>query len=295
MIYVSTACVKRNKICEILKDYAEHGIRNIELSGGTRYYDGLENDLLRLQSEYGLTYACHAYFPPPKEDFVVNLASCNDEIYQHSINHYLECIELLRIMNCKVLSVHAGFLIEVGVQEIGKLIANYVTYDTETAIDRFCSAYKRIEECANSYGIDMFLENNVVSWKNYLQWGMQNHMLMTDYGSIMEMKRKMDFQLLLDLGHLKVSSNSLGLSFEGQLQKLSPQIQWFHVSNNNSIEDEHRILSDGDQIISMLQKYGRQNIPITLEAKGEIEEVVKCYRLLENVQHDMRQNKEYWE
>ena len=72
MIYVSTACLKRNRISKVLKEYGKNGIKNIELSGGTEYYNNIEADLKRYKKEYYLKYACHAYFPPSKEDFVVN-------------------------------------------------------------------------------------------------------------------------------------------------------------------------------------------------------------------------------
>ena len=114
MIYVSSSCVKKHNIAGVIQHLAESVIRNIELSGGTDYYDSIEHDLTVLKQKYHLQYACHAYFPPPKIPFVVNLASCNDWIYQQSINHYIHCIEMLKRIDCKILSIHAGFLIEIG-------------------------------------------------------------------------------------------------------------------------------------------------------------------------------------
>ena len=96
MIYVSSSCIRNNNIAEIICSLSEKGIRNIELSGGTEYYEGIEDDLKILKKRYQLQYACHAYFPPPKVPFVVNLASCNDDIYKKSIEHYDNCIKLLK-------------------------------------------------------------------------------------------------------------------------------------------------------------------------------------------------------
>ena len=39
MIYVSSSCLKNNNITEIICQLADRGIQNIELSGGTDYYD----------------------------------------------------------------------------------------------------------------------------------------------------------------------------------------------------------------------------------------------------------------
>ena len=77
MIYISTACVRHKKISDSVKELAENGFLNIELSGGTDYYEGYIDDLLELQKKYKLNYICHNYFPPPKEHFVLakNIAS----------------------------------------------------------------------------------------------------------------------------------------------------------------------------------------------------------------------------
>ena len=52
MIYVSTACIKLEKISESVKFLAEQGFKNIELSGGTEYYPEFERDLVKLKEKY---------------------------------------------------------------------------------------------------------------------------------------------------------------------------------------------------------------------------------------------------
>ncbi len=72
------------KIRDSVQELAENGFQNIELSGGTEYYENFERDLIELKGEYNLNYRCHNYFPPPKKPFVLNLASLNDETFQMS-------------------------------------------------------------------------------------------------------------------------------------------------------------------------------------------------------------------
>jgi len=55
MIYISTSCVKHKKIKVSIQELVDNGYTNIELSGGTEYYDGFENDLLELKEKYGIT------------------------------------------------------------------------------------------------------------------------------------------------------------------------------------------------------------------------------------------------
>ena len=181
MIYVSSACVKEKNIANVIEKLAGKGIKNIELSGGTDYYCGIWKDLEELKKQYHLNYACHAYFPPPPVPFVVNLASCNDKIYRQSMEHYIQCIDMLKSVECRVLSIHAGFLVEINTDEIGHKLSSRTVYDEDKAYDRFCTAYEHLAGLCRKNGIKFFLENNVLSAENYEEFGRHNYMMMTDY------------------------------------------------------------------------------------------------------------------
>lgn len=279
-VYVSTACIKKNNIAEIIQLLAQHNMCNIELSGGTDYYREIEHDLKELKQKYHLNYACHAYFPPPKIPFVVNLASCNDDIYEQSINHYVQCVEMLRRLDCKVLSVHAGFFIEIGAKEIGKKINSRIIYDEDDAYDRFCAAYKYIDKLCGENGITLFLENNVLSAENYAEFESHNYFMMTDYASIMKMRERMDFNLLLDLGHLHVSANALGLDYAQQCGWLKEYIKWIHISENNGIFDEHKPLKGESNIVKEFDKVYASPMNVTLETVGSIEEILASAEII---------------
>lgn len=280
MIYVSSACIKKHNIEEVIHELAKNDIRNIELSGGTDYYSNLVSDLEQLKQIHNLNYVCHAYFPPPKEPFVVNLASCNDQIYKQSINHYVQCIEMLKRIDCKVLSIHAGFLVEIGTDEIGKKLNSRVVYDEGKAYDRFCTAYEYIAKLCSKNDITFYLENNVLSAESYQQFDYHNYMMMTDYASIMEMKKQLNFNLLLDLGHLHVSSTTLGLDYTQECNKLKEYVKWLHISENNGVFDEHKPLRSDSRIIEEFCKMYSPGLNVTLETVGSIEEILESVELI---------------
>lgn len=282
MIYVSSACLKKEKIDEVLKEYVDAGIINIELSGGTTYYANLIPDLIKFKQEHKVEYACHAYFPPPERDFVVNLAACNDLIYEQSIEHYKKCIELLPQIGCNVLSVHAGFLTEISTNEIGKKLTYKIIYDRDEAIEKFCNAIIYLKKLCKEKGISLYVENNVLSEDNYCTSKGHNYLLMTDYASICEIRKKVEFDLLLDLGHLYVSANTLKLNFEEQVRQLGEVAKWIHVSENNGIRDEHKPLVEGSNICKELQQIDKK-INITLETKGNIHQILNSVYLVENI------------
>lgn len=277
MLYLSSSAIKKDTIGDVLDACASSGITNIELSGGTRYYESILEDLKKYKLKNGFKYAVHAYFPPPKDDFVVNLASCNDEIYNCSVQHYLSCIEMLKSLDCHVLGIHAGFFVEVGVEQIGKEISADIVYDKQEGMERFCSAYNKIKKEASKYQIEVYLENNVLDEGNYRRFHGNNYFMMTDYETIMEMKKKIEFPLLLDLGHLFVSCHTLGLDFEEQVERLKQHVRWIHVSDNNGVLDMHQPLVVRSPIYHAFLKLLDRVENVTLEAKGSFEEIRENY------------------
>lgn len=282
MIYVSSCCIRKNNITEIIRQLAESGVRNIELSGGTDYHDRIEDDLVMLQRIYGLKYTCHAYFPPHQNPFVVNLASCNDKIYKQSIEHYVHCIDMLKRIKCSVLSIHAGFLIEIGADEIGKKLSGKIVYDEEKAYDRFCTAYEKISKLCNENKISLFLENNVLNAENFKEFEYHNYMMMTDYTSIMKMKEQLEFNLLLDLGHLHVSARTLGLNYTDECEKLKGYVKWIHLSENNGIFDEHKPLKENSEIVETFRKMYGPYMNVTLETVGSIAGILSSASIVES-------------
>lgn len=283
MIYVSSSCVKATNITDIIHILAQQDIRNIELSGGTDYYPEIGADLKKLKQAYDLNYTCHAYFPPSQIPFVVNLASCNDQIYNQSVMHYIQCIEMLKKLECKVLSIHAGFLIEIGANEIGHRLSNRTIYNEDAAYDRFCKAYEYIAKLCFQNKIDLYLENNVLSAENYKEFDYHNYMMMTDFDSIMMMRKRLDFNLLLDLGHLHVTSNTLGLNYTQECRSLQEYIKWIHVSENDGIVDEHQPLKENSKIFKELSKLYNTELNITLETKGRTADILNSIKLIESI------------
>ncbi len=283
MVYVSSSCINKNRIGDVINQLAQSGIRNIELSGGTEYYDGLVYDLIRQSEKYQLKYTCHAYFPPSKVPFVVNLASCNDEIYKQSLEHYDNCLELLKKIDCNVLSVHSGFMVEIHKNEIGKKISNVIVYDKNESYSRFCYAYQRLLKKCNKQGVTLYLENNVLSRENYDVFGYNNYFMMIDYETIMYMKKQIEFDLLLDLGHLYVSANTLGLDYGKECKQLKEYVKWIHISENNGISDEHKSLRTGSKILEEFCNIYDSGMNVTLEAIGDITDILKSIKMLGSI------------
>jgi len=278
MIYVSSSCVKNNKIKDSVQELAGNGFKNIELSGGTEYYENFETDLLELKDKYNLNYRCHNYFPPPKKPFVLNLASLNDETFQMSFDHLKKVVALSSRLGADKFAFHAGFFIDIKLSEIGKKLSRDNLFDEKKSVERFCSAYDIVKEQAKN--VSLFIENNVFSKTNAETYDGENPFMMTNFNEYKSLKEKIDFNLLLDVAHLKVSAKTLGLNWESEFENMMSVSSYIHVSDNDSFHDLNSQLTKNSSLLSMLKQSDTKNKDFTLEIYDEMNAIKKSYEVL---------------
>lgn len=276
MIFVSSSCVKHKKIKDAILELIKHGFCNIELSGGTEYYDGLADDLIELKEKYNLNYICHNYFPPPKEHFVLNLASLNNEIYEKTLKHLKNSIDLSKMIGAKKFGFHAGFFIDIKVSEIGKKISKNKPFDKEKAIERFCQGFNDLKFYTNK--IELYIENNVFSSINAKTYNNENFFMLTSYKEYKELKEKIDFNILLDIAHLKVSCKTLGLEFKQEFDAFSKVSDYWHISDNDSLSDQNRSLLK--ETVNLILKSDYKPNIATLEIYETADTIMNNYKIL---------------
>jgi len=284
MIYISSSCVKNNTIKESVLELAQEGYKNIEISGGTKYYDGYVNDLLDLKDNYNLNYLLHNYFPPPQEPFILNIATLNDELYQKSIDHCLSAVNLCKLLGSKKYAIHAGFLIDFTPEEAGKKISLRKVNDRNVAIERFANAWGTITEAA-AEDVTLYIENNVYSQTNYATYEGNNPFLLTDYDGYLELSEKINFTVLLDLAHLKVSCHTLKLDFLSQSSQLMQQTDYFHVSGNDGLHDQNHGIEHDMDVIRFLENCDLSGKTLTLEIYNGLDSIHSSFEKLEAFQN----------
>ena len=278
MIYISSACVKHKKIKDSVHELAENGFKNIELSGGTEYYENFESDLLDLKNKYNLNYLCHNYFPPPKTPFVLNLASLNDETFEMSFNHLQKVIRLSEELGAAKFGFHAGFFIDIKLNEIGKKLSKDNLFDEKKAVKRFCNAFEIIKKDAKN--LSLFIENNVFSKSNAITYDGEKPFMMTSFSDYKSLKKKIDFNLLLDVAHLKVSVKTMGLNWEDEFKNMMSVSSYIHVSDNDGFHDLNNELCKKSDLLSMLKEINTTDKDFTLEIYDGIEAIKKSHTVL---------------
>ncbi|WP_027419905.1 TIM barrel protein [Crocinitomix catalasitica] len=264
MPYISSACVKHAKIKDSLIELSEFGFKSIELSGGTRPYPELKKDLVSLKKDLELNLLLHNYFPPPIKDFVLNLASSNSDILNSSIDHCKKAIELSYLLDSKIFGFHAGFYIDILTSEIGKKINAKAINTQEKSLDIFCESYTELVNFAGK-DVKLYVENNVISTENFKSFNEKNPLMLTSVTDYEELSDRIDFNLLLDVAHLKVSCQTLNNNFQSSLQELFSISDYIHVSDNNGMVDSNNFISEESQLYQDLEKLDWEDKTVTIE------------------------------
>nr|WP_317403054.1 TIM barrel protein [uncultured Helicobacter sp.] len=286
MIYVSSSCIKAQSIRQSVAILANEGFKAIELSGGSEYYPQILEDLLELKEKYNLQFACHNYFPPPKNgDFVINLSSLDSAVFERSLEHLHTALEWNYLLGSKHFGFHAGFFLPLASNELGisHLGHKHRIYDKDKAIEQFIKGYKVLQESAKKLDIALYIENNVISSayaKKYGTWDLAMLLCLEDLTKLQE---SIDCKLLLDVGHLKVSANTMGRDFMNELLGCAEVADYIHLSDNNGLSDENKAISMQSEFLPILASFHHSQKKYTLEVYDGLDSIKRSYEVARKI------------
>lgn len=225
---------------------ATNGIQNIELSAGI-YEENILDCLVKIKKEFNsISFTLHNYFPVPKQPFVFNLASLNNRIRAKSMRHALNAIDLAANVGAGIYSFHAGYLIDPKPRELGGKLHKQQINRRDESIDMFLNNLDTIAKYSSNRDIKIFVENNVLTKKNLLAFK-ENPLLMTHCSEIKDIFSAFpqNVGILIDVGHLKVSSMTFGLDATQELESLLPITSGYHISDNDGKSDSNLTFTKG--------------------------------------------------
>ena len=251
-IYFSTGGYKNQDTFKVVNDLVSKGVNFIELSGTSYSPNNIEKLIEFLPIA---KFQIHNYFPPPKVPFVINLASMNEEIYQKSLDHIFYAIENCNKINSTHYSFHAGFLCDINVNEIGKRVTKKKLQNRKDSISLFIDRLSMVSKKASKHGINIMIENNVLSKKNLDIFG-DNPFLMCDSTECKQIISNTpdNIKLLVDVAHLKVSANSLNFECREFFEKCDDLIGGYHLSDNDGLSDTNNIYDEDAWFWKFLKK-----------------------------------------
>lgn len=268
LTYYSTSSLSKNfSFPEILRIYNKLGIKNVEL--GVCFDSTLNAQ--ELIKRYDFNYIVHHLFPPPKIPFIVNLASENNAILKRSLVQMENSIDFCQENNISLLSFHSGFRSDPDshFKFNFKKISDY-----EISFNIFVDSLKEIVDFAEERDVNVAIENNVLVEQN-VNNGRNDILLMCElweYQKLFKNSNLRKIGLLIDLGHLKITANSLNFDADEFIYSLKDKVYALHIHENNGTLDEHKCIKEGDWALTILNKYFKnEKIPIINECKFQNE------------------------
>ena len=238
-VYLSTSCYGKRPLKNAIELCKKIEPNNIEISA-PHDHQPIEEivNIIKDYKKEGVNFTLHNYFPVPKKSFVLNIASEDEECQNSSYDLIKNALYLAEIANSPLYGVHAGYLKNAKSNKEGQFIfdsggSNY-NKSLKRAVEFVCKISKDFERTNTS----LIIENLFPSPK-------KRHSLNCSYEEIYEYFSFLpeNIGLLLDLGHLNVSSVILDFNREDAFYKIlknfSNRILEVHISENNGLKDEH--------------------------------------------------------
>jgi sugar phosphate isomerase/epimerase len=287
MIYISSSAINSNSIEHCLKELINAGIRNIELSGGTKYCVNVLETLKKYKEKYSLNFLIHNYFPIPEEDFVLNIASHDERARQDSIQFVKKSIDMAYNLEIDFYTLHAGYAGELLPNTDGGYfkILEDSGKSTESAFEIMFESISEVVGYAEEYNIAIGIENL------FPFDGSNNCSLLCTPDYIFQFLDRIfdndNIGFLLDLGHLYISANRFGFDKDGFIMTLSKKYQnkllGIHLSGNDGKTDNHDPLSDDSWQLCVTKKFDLKSIPVTIECRGlSTDKILKQFQMIED-------------
>jgi sugar phosphate isomerase/epimerase len=285
--FISSSCFPKTSISEALEQGGALASKRVELSA-PHNYEPIEkiNKIFRSYRQAGYEILTHNYFPPPIEDFVLNIATSNKHDYRLANQLVNNAIELSEVAGTSIYGLHAGYLYPSACEKNGefKFSGEKMCYDE--ALNNACQFVNEVFEKFSTKKIRLLIEN-LFPGKD------DKHSLFCSSNEMKDFFELVPDQvgLLLDLGHLNITSNLWGINREELLSDIllnfADRIYEVHLSENNGELDQHKaVLEDSWQLsaINILQKSVPNRLLFCLEARNSNrDEIERSLRLINEI------------
>ncbi len=282
MIYVSTACISEKNLNENLKIFNKLNIKNIELTGNISFEKNYKKILKYYKIKHKFNFLIHNYFPIPEKPFMLNLGTENSYLNRKSVDNCLKAIDLCNQLKIKKFSVHAPFLVNFKTSEAGKKIKERKISSKSKILKIFKKNFNLLNKYIDN-DIKLYVENNVLSKENFINFGKKNPLMLTSFKDFDDMRQELNFKPLLDVGHLKVSSKTLGLNFIEEFDNFSKYTDFIQVSDNNGLKDQNYKLKKNGIIFNKLKMLKGKQITYSIEVYGKSENFLNTLKILKKI------------
>lgn len=266
------------KLCE------EAGIQSVEI-GSNHCYEENYNYL----SDFSFQYLFHNYFPIPRDSFVVNIASLDENIRFRSISHIKTAIDFCHEHDGHLYTFHPGFLTDS--KGPNRSNQNYDFHwdqskieksNYEKSVNKMYAAFDEIILYAKLKKVKIAIETEG-SLSNH------NHLLMQkpiEYQKFIEKYYPRDIGINLNIGHLNLSAKAFCFKQEEFIDLIQNYIVAMELSHNNGVEDQHQPLQRDGWYWELIHDTRFEGVYKILEFRNTpISEIVKNIYMIQEKAH----------
>ena len=274
-LFLSTAAFGSSRNLEtVLAAYYAIGIDAIEFGAVHEY----TSDIARLLKTYpDAIFIIHNNFPPPPNPFIFNLASGDVTIRQCSIIQCKKAIDLAVLIQAPLCSFHMGFRVDPPKLGMPFPTTGIATYDE--AYKRFVASFTDVVNYSAQKGILIAIENNVLAKFNLIDG--KNKLLIGceawEFENLFQDVPGDNWGILLDLGHLNVTANTLGFDKCNFISRVQDRVLGVHFHENDGQIDLHLKLNEGSWMFSVLNDSQFHGVPRVCETGGLTAADLKLY------------------
>ncbi len=226
-------------------------------------FDPLVHELISVQKEYDIKYSIHQSLWLPHSDFFINLGSSDPDIREGSIRAMKRSMDLAVLIGAKNVSFHAGYA--------ANDMRQGSEFDTLVPVGEipYEIAYENVNRGLREI-VDYRDEDIRISIEN-LCHRPGNRYLFSEPSDFLHLPGGVN--VLFDIGHAYYSgarTDDPGY-IDRFIQITGGKISEIHASDNEGMEDEHKLVGSGSipfpEIFGTIRKFQRMP-PVIIEATG---------------------------
>ncbi len=266
----------------VLEELENLGIKNVEI-GSNHAPINIEDLVLR----HDTNYICHNYFPPPEEEFVLNIASEGTAVREKSVSFIKNTISICQKLGIKFYTVHPGFFADaISPHRNGSKSRNFdfvfkpISLNREKILKRTINIIRDIYTFSIDKGVQILIENQ----------GSKTAKSFTLFDSPEELdllKKEVGENLKFNFNLAHATLAGFGLDNEEVFSHFWQNSPFFEVSEIQDNLDSHLPLRPNVGMIASLIKkfsgsFAKKNI--ILEYRNiKSKELIKSYQFVQSL------------
>ena len=273
-VYVSTSNLGSGSLPGVMGRLDELAYPAVEISSGHSPDEDSWNAIVRYAEKHKASILLHNHAPPEPGGLLINLANPDPAARDEVIGFLKSRIRMTEELGYDYYSFHAGYRVpyRFGVRSYppDQRIAR------GHALEIFAQGLQEVLTHAEARGVHIGVENHVA------EKGNEDNLILydaDDFRVLFESAQSEYLHLHLDVGHLKVTGQSIDFDRRDFIQQFRDRIIGAHLHDNDGLKDTHEGFTEDSWFLKEMQ-YLRKLRYACLETVGQSDADLKRMEVL---------------